>query len=54
MSGFKQAGLVIAIAAVCGQVSSAEPALPSISAKEFNIVENGAVGDGKTLNTEAI
>jgi len=47
------ASLMIMVAS-CGSASSAEPALPSIPTKEFNIVEFGAAGDGKTMCTEAI
>jgi polygalacturonase len=40
--------------ASCSLASSAEPPLPSIPTKEFNIVDYGAVGDGKTMSTDAI
>jgi len=40
--------------AICNLAFSAEPALPSIPVKEFSVVDFGAAGDGKTLNTEAI
>ncbi len=40
--------------ALSAATSAKPPALPKIPAKTFNIMQFGAVGDGKTLNTGAL
>jgi polygalacturonase len=45
------AGLSLAFAA---QLSAQTPALPSIPTNGFDVTRYGAVGDGRTLNTEAL
>ena len=47
--------LVLAMPVARGAEQAAtQPALPVIGEKTFNVTEHGAVGDGKTLNTDAI
>src|SRR5215831_16753410 len=39
---------------LAAKLSAQTPALPSIPTNVFNITQQGAVGDGKTMNTAAI
>jgi polygalacturonase len=49
---------VVALAGLCfafaGNVPAENPALPVIPAKTFDVTKYGGVGDGQTLNTDAI
>ena len=53
LGGSLTAGAVGSVISVT-QVAQGAPALPSPHAGSFNILDFGAVGDGQTVNTEAI